>query len=224
MAAVSNDLGNSTNATVPPATRVKRTGWRDPRLWLGVLLVTVSVVGGARLLAAADDTVPVWVADGTLGAGARVTEADLEVRRVRFADEDDLGRYFPAREDFPTDRVLQRSVGGGELLPRSAVVAREDVDSLLVPLEVAPHQVPPSVTTGSVVDVYLTDGPGGQRQRGSGPQLEAVVVVSAPPVAESFAVSGARQVVVTVPESDAEAFQDVYGGMDTPSVRILQRS
>lgn len=224
MSCVSHDLGNSTSATVPPATRVKRAGWRDPRLWLGVLLVTVSVVGGARLLAAADDTVPVWIARETLGAGAQISEADLDVRRVRFADEADLGRYFRAEEAFPADMVLQRGVGRGELVPRSAVVSGEQVDTLRVPLEVAPHQVPPSVTTGSVIDVYLTDGPGGQREQPSGPALEAVVVASAPPVEDSFAVSGARQVVVTVPEEDAEAFQDVYAGLDDPRVRILQRS
>ncbi|QYJ02437.1 hypothetical protein KUV85_08795 [Nocardioides panacisoli] len=208
---------------MPLAPRLRRTGWRDPRLWLGVLLVTVSVVGGARLLAAADDTVRVWVAAGALGAGSEVTEADLSVRRVRFADAEDLARYYRARDPFPADRVLRRGVGAGELVPRSAVVPSAQVDTLRVPLEVAPHQVPPSVTTGSVVDVYLVPA-SGERQRGSGPALEEVVVVDAPPVEESFAVSGARQVVVTVPEEDAATFQDVYGALDDPSVRILQRS
>lgn len=56
----------------PPATRVGRSGWRDPRLWIGVVLVTVSVVAGARLLAAADDTVTVWAVVDDLGAGSAI--------------------------------------------------------------------------------------------------------------------------------------------------------
>lgn len=224
MAAVSHDLGNSIDTTVPVATRVRRPGWRDPRLWLGVLLVTVSVVGGARLLAAADDTVPVWAAADTLSAGTPIAESALEVRRVRFADGAALEGYFDAAESFPDDLVLQRSVGAGELVPRSAVANSADVDTLRVPLEVAPHQVPPSVRAGSVIDVYLSDGPGGRPPQGSGPALEAVVVAAAPPAADSFAVSGARQIVVTVSEADATAFQERYAALEDPTVRILQRS
>src|SRR5690242_2876688 len=40
---------------VPAATRTRPSGWRDPRLWVGVVLVTGSVVAGARILSAADD-------------------------------------------------------------------------------------------------------------------------------------------------------------------------
>ena len=63
-------LGDATDAATP-AQRVRRPGWRDPRLWIGVVLVAGSVVAGARLLAAADDTVQVWAAATDLGAGAR---------------------------------------------------------------------------------------------------------------------------------------------------------
>jgi hypothetical protein len=44
MQAMSNDLGITTHPATPSATRVRRAGWRDPRLWIGVLLVTASVV------------------------------------------------------------------------------------------------------------------------------------------------------------------------------------
>ena len=39
---------------VPAATRPTTPGWRDPRLWIGVVLVTGSVVAGARILSGAD--------------------------------------------------------------------------------------------------------------------------------------------------------------------------
>ncbi len=62
-----------TVAAVPRATRSRRPGWRNPRLLLGIVLVAGSVVLGARLLAAADDTVAVWAvaADLPTGASAR---------------------------------------------------------------------------------------------------------------------------------------------------------
>ena len=50
----------------PTALRLRNPSWRDPRLWVGVALVLVSVVAGARLLASADDTVGVWSASSDL--------------------------------------------------------------------------------------------------------------------------------------------------------------
>ncbi len=219
---MSNDLGSTTTTAVPAATRIERSGWRDPRLWIGVLLVTASVVAGARLLAGADDTVPVWASAVDLGVGSEVAESDLAVHRVRFGDAAELDHYFRADEPMPTDLVLLRGVGAGELLPRTAVGEREASGLLHVPLEVEPHQVPPAVTTGSVVDVYL--GGRERRRRSEGPALEAVTVVDAPTAEESFAVTGARQLVVAVPEQDAVAFQADYSAVDDPAVRILQRS
>ncbi len=85
--AVSRDLGSSPGTPAPPpALRASRPGWRDPRLWLGVLLLAGSVVLGARLLAAADDTVTVWAMAADRGSGVPVAAEDLEVQRVRFAD------------------------------------------------------------------------------------------------------------------------------------------
>jgi hypothetical protein len=222
---MSNDLGITTHPTTPAAVRLRRTGWRDPRLWIGVLLVTASVVVGARLLAAADDTTAVWVAADDLGAGALVDAADLEVRRVRFADSADLAHYLPADQPAPAGTVLTRGVGAGELLPAAALADRSEVDLLHIPLEVDPHHVPPAVRAGSVIDIYLAESMRGRDGQGhSGPALEAVTVVEAPPASESFAITGARQLVVAVPEQQAVAFQDLYGGLDNPSVRVLQRS
>src|SRR5687768_11311810 len=71
--AVSRDLGSSVALhDAPQAVRATRPGWRDPRLWVGILIVAVSVVAGARLLAAADDTVTVWTAVRDMGAGDTV--------------------------------------------------------------------------------------------------------------------------------------------------------
>ncbi|MDQ6524377.1 hypothetical protein RB608_12230 [Nocardioides sp. LHD-245] len=245
---MTRDLGSSTGTPVPPpAQRVVRPAWRDPRLWFGVLLVTGSVVVGARLLAAADDTVTVWALTGDRGAGTPVAADALTVRRVRFADDGMLERYFAADEPVPDDLILVRGVGEGELLARSAVGPAGEEAVLRVPLEVAPHRVPPDVATGSIVDVWLTDGaavgappdtapdsapdsaPGTGRgaagkEDDDGPALSGVTVVAAPAYDDAFAVTGARQLVVAVDDERAAEFERLLGALQDPVIRILQRS
>lgn len=230
---VPHDLGIS-GAPVPPlATRVARPGWRDPRLWIGVLLLAASVVGGARLLASADDTVQVWALADDRGSGSPVTAADLVATRLRFADGADLDRYFGTDEKVPDGLVLTRAVGAGELLARSAVGSADDADLLRVPIEVEPNRVPPDVTTGSVVDVWVTDGPGagsarpgnrGGARAPDGPALEGVTVVAAPEYDDTFAVNGTRQLVVAVDSDTAADFERLLGGLQQPVIRVLQRS
>ena len=77
----------------PPAVRLVRPGWRDPRLVVGVLLVCGSVLLGARLLSASDDTTAVWATRGPVAAGARLDQGDLTVARVRFGTAEESG--FP---------------------------------------------------------------------------------------------------------------------------------
>jgi len=230
---VSRDLGIPGASVPPPATRVARPGWRDPRLWVGVLLLTGSVVAGARLLAGADDTVAVWAVVDDRGPGSAVTGADLTTTRVRFADDTDLGRYFAADEELPDGLVLTRGVGAGELLARSAVGAAEDARLLQVPLEVDPNRVPPQVETGSVVDVWVTDAAGARGARTGGsagpgeraaPALSEVTVVAAPDDDDTFAVTGARQLVVAVADDVAAEFERLLGSLQEPVLRILQHS
>lgn len=217
---VSRNLGTGTTL-VPPATRAARSGWRDPRLWIGVVLVTASIALGARVFAAADDSVAVWAFAGDQGAGSPVDTDALVTTRVRFADPADLDLYYAASEPVPDGMVLRHGVGAGELLTRSAVGPAEEQGTLQVSLAVEPHHIPPAVTTGSVVDVYADD----RARRGSAGQqaglvLDSVTVVDAPAVEETFAVSGTRQVVVAVDADRATEFQSVVGAMDDPVLSV----
>ena len=105
----------------PPAQRLQRHRWRDPRLWLGVVLVLVSVLAGATLFARADDTVAVWAADSDLHAGMPLTSDELHSTRVHFADSSDVARYLRASEPIPPGAVAARDVAAGELVAISAV-------------------------------------------------------------------------------------------------------
>ena len=220
-------LGDATDAATP-AQRVRRPGWRDPRLWIGVVLVAGSVVAGSRLLAAADDTVHVWAAASDLGAGTRLTGEDLVPARVRFADERTLAGYFTVDDELPADLELVRGVAEGELVPRAVVGSAGESGLLEVPVAVEPEQVPPSVAAGAVVDVYVVaapapEGEGAGAAPGDGPALAGVTVVAAPPLAESFGTSGRRQLVLAVPEAAAAPFFALLGSHDTAVLTVVRR-
>ena len=210
-------------STAPAAVRVSRPGWRDPRLWVGVLIVLVSVVAGARVLAAADDTVAVWATARDMGAGDTVEVRDLVVRRIRFGELGGLDRYFAAGSELPPGLQLTRGVGQGELLPRSAVGPVGDDGLVQLPVAVEAELVPPSVAAGSVVDLYVLSSGGGRCPSGCAPVLEQVTVVSASSLDEGFGASGRRQLVLGVAEDQARGYFEVYGAVDTPTLTVVRR-
>ncbi|MCZ2823822.1 MULTISPECIES: SAF domain-containing protein [unclassified Modestobacter] len=188
----------------PAARRVRPPRWLDLRLVLGVLLVLGSVLVGARVVTAADATVPVWSAAGDLAAGTVLSEADLVPVSVRL---DDVAEAYLATSTRPAGRVLARAVRGGELLPRSVLEEPGDLVQLALPVQAG--YVPPGLDRGQVVDVYAVADPvvGGSAPTGGGVD---VVVAAAPVQAVTGRGDGVLstatstvQVVVAVPAEDA---------------------
>ncbi|GIG28243.1 hypothetical protein [Cellulomonas marina] len=136
----------------PVAVRLRRPGWRDPRLLVGIALVAGSVLLGSWVVRSAQATVPVLVARGTLVPGDVVAAADLAVEEVRLVD---AARYVPAATGLPQDAVVVRVVGEGELVPAAAVVpgAVLDVRPVAVPTTTAPSA---DLVVGSTVDLWAT--------------------------------------------------------------------
>lgn len=196
----------------PVPRRVRPPRWLDLRLVLGVLLVLGSVLLGARVVTAADATVPVWSAAGDLAAGTVLAEGDLAVVSVRL---DDVAGQYLATSTRPAGRVLGRAVRAGELVPRSALEEATGLVQLALPVQAG--YVPPSLTRGQVVDVYAVADPAvGATATGGGVDL----VVSAAPVQ---AVTGRGdgvlstatttvQVVLAVPADDADDVLGAIGG------------
>jgi len=209
----------------PAATRVpSRPAWRDPRLLVGVLLVCVSVVVGARVLASADDTVPVLVARGPLAAGERIEAADLGSVRMRFADAEDADRYLPADADV-TGSVLLRPVGAGELVPRAALGSPGDAGQVAVPLPVDATRVPGGVRAGSVVDVWA--GPD-QQAAGRDATTRTRRLLRAAPVLSVDRPDGLGpgtvvQVVVGIPEDQADDVARAVAGLGGASLLLVAR-
>lgn len=211
----------------PSARRASAPGWRDPRLWIGVAIVAASVLAGALVLGTTDDTVPVWAATDTMGAGQVITAGDLTVRRVRFADSSDAELYLGAGQSLPADLRLLRGIGAGELLPRAAVGPSGDVSLRQVPISVAPDQVPRGVAVGAVVDVYLRPGSHSGCQDApvcSGrPVLAGVTVLDAPPVDQAFGSDGGRMLVLGMTSAEAHRFFRLFSATDSPSLTVVGR-
>lgn len=233
MRAVAIDLGTShaSGAGAPPrpltppsATRSRTPGWRDPRLWTGVVVVAGSVLLGARVLGAADDTVAVWAAAEELAPGTTLAAEDLVAVRVRFADDTDLSAYLPTSGVLPAEAILTRGVGVGELLPTAALGEAGETGLLQVPVAVEPEQLAGAVAPGTRVNVYLVARGGADRGYDSGePVLEDVAVLDAALTDEGYAASGLRRVVLAVPEKDAGRFYGLLGSLGDPLVSVAVR-
>lgn len=201
----------------PGARRLTGPSWLDLRLVAGVLLVLVSVVIGARVVASADQSVSVWAASQDLSAGVTLRAEDVQQVPVRLFDN--ASAYLRSTADV-TGLVLDRPVSAGELMPASAL--REVSDRVSIALPVAADGVPLSLRRGQLVDVYASTSTQGGR--------EAVteLVLAAAPVqtldgAEGGALTtstGRRQVVVSVPSAQAGQVLAAIAGKDL-SLAIL---
>jgi hypothetical protein len=197
----------------PAPRRVRPPRWLDLRLVLGLLLVLGSVLLGARVVSAADATVPVWAAAGNLAPGTVLTADDLVSVDVRL---DDTGESYLSSSTSPEGRTLSRAVSDGELLPRSALAESDELVQLALPVQAG--FVPPSLQRGQLVDVYaVADPAAGATAVADGSVTE--VVTSAPVQAVSGRSEGVLstptttvQVVVSVAADEASDVLAAIGG------------
>ena len=197
----------------PAPRRVRPPRWLDLRLVLGLLLVLGSVLLGARVVGAADATVPVWAAQGDLAAGTVLTDEDLAVVDVRL---DAAAASYLSATVRPQGRTLARAVGEGELLPRAAIEASTELVQVALPVQAG--WVPPGLRRGQLVDVYAVADPAAGAV-GTADGSVNLVVGNAPVQAVSGAADGvlstpttAVQVVVSVPAEDAPGVFAAVGG------------
>ncbi len=142
----------------PPASRLRRPGWRDTRFLLGLGLVAVSVALGATAVSAAARTVPVYAASEALVPGDVVTGDALVVRDVRLAESQ--GVYLRADRPLPDGLVAVRVVDGGELVPVAAVAPGEDLG--LRPVAITPEgELSDEVVAGAAVDLWFVPAAAG---------------------------------------------------------------
>jgi len=176
----------------------------DARLALGVLLVLIAVVVGARVFAAADNMSTVYVAAHDLVPGQHITAADLTTGRVHLDGQG--GFYVGASAAAPVGYVVTRFVGAHELLPVAALSAAAADDSRFVTVPVQPGHLPDELGRGDAVDVYLTPkAAAGATTATPRLVLSGVPVESREGGARTFSGNATLAVVLAVPNNDVVA-------------------
>ncbi len=176
-------------------------------------------------MAAADDTILVWSAERDLAAGEQVTSDDLSARAVRFVEGPGLAEYLLAETGVPEGTRVGRSVGAGELLPRSALAPATDTGVIEVPVAVDAGQLPPSVGAGSIVSVWVAGevAPTDTQTPRATLVLADVVVIEAPRVTDAFGAGAERQLVLGVPVDQAGDLAAAVGAAASGRVVITRQ-
>jgi hypothetical protein len=205
----------------PRAARLASPSWLDGRLVLGVLLVLVSVLVGAKVLAGAEASQRVWVASRDLAPGTVLTSTDLREGQVRLYATS--RRYLAGAK--PVGYVVHRGVSADELVPADALsapgreVPRREVT---VPVEVG--HLPPDLSRHDQVDVYVTPD-----SRSAKETLPPRLVLSAQSVARvtrggGLASRGQDQpVVLSVAPADVLVLVQAMGEGRVDLVRVPRR-
>ncbi|MBA2740123.1 MAG: flagellar biosynthesis protein FlgA [Nocardioidaceae bacterium] len=203
----------------PAATRLRRPGWRDPRLAIGLVLVAVSTVAGARVLSAADDTVAVWVASSPVRAGDSVAEVQLVPGRVRLDDGASATAYLGTGTE--PEGVFDRDLQPGELVPAAALERPGATPRADVPLAVEAGGAPVDLAVGDLVDVWVVPEPSPtSRRTGRAERVLSEVPVATTTSADALGAAN-RQLVVRV-EAGADDLDEVLGALARGSVLVVR--
>jgi hypothetical protein len=203
----------------PAALRLGSRRWLDARAVLGIVLLLGSMVGGARLFAAASRETTVWAAAHDLAPGERVATGDLTPVRVRLNGA--AAGYLTGAA--PAGYVVVRFVAARELLPAAALAASPRTDSSrLVTVPVQAGHLQPDLAPGDRVDVYLSPrSAGGSGAAANAPPalvLAAAVVQARPSGGRTFGADAVLSVVLVVP---ADRVADVVRAAESGAVDLV---
>lgn len=191
----------------PTAVRLRKPSWRDSRLVVGLVLVLLSMAIGAKVIASANDTVPMYAAAAALVPGQPVGQKD--VKRVDVQLGPNAARYVAADHDIAANTFALRDIRPGELLPRSALGSKADVNLKPVSVPVDGGGAA-QLTAGSIVDVWVNarDRSSSADKYGSPVKtLEGATVARTPDTTGGGlgAASGTTAVQVMVPDAGVQA-------------------
>jgi hypothetical protein len=188
----------------PSATRLKSPSWLDGRLVIGVVLVLLSVVVGAKIISSSQRYDVMWAASRDIAPGTTLIKADLLQVDVRFKDHGAL--YISALGTSPVGRVTVSPLADGQLIPLAAVPATPPPAVRLVTIPVARLHMPRGNDLHGVqVDLYVTPKTvGGQAQ--AKPQLVLSNVTIADTIVDSsLGGDDGTGVVLSVPVAFVDA-------------------
>jgi SAF domain len=137
-------------ASSPRSRRVRTPGWFDLRLVAGIVLVVGSLLAGAEVLSTADHTERMWAASHSLAPGVVLQADDLRSVSVRLSTA--TAQYFPLATS-PIGQTVNRQVGTGELVPRSALGATTAATTVTIPLS---DDDAPKIAAGQRITVWVS--------------------------------------------------------------------
>lgn len=196
----------SSPAPSPEAARIPVARWRDTRLVVGVLLVLLSVLLGARVVAGADRTVAMPVTTTAVAAGMRLSADDVAYRDVRID-----GDHPYLVGTVPPGAVALRDLSAGELVPRDAIgsAPAEPAAVRYVTVPVPADQVPAGLGPGDLVDVYVTGDSARAGSSAAGPARRvagSVAVEGVPEDTSAFGIAGdSRRVTLLLTRQGTDA-------------------
>lgn len=186
----------------PAARRLRRPGWRDTRLVVGVVLVLLAVAGGIRFVSALDDTSPVYAAARQILPGQEIAAEDLAAVSVRM--DEAMPHYLDATQPLAAGTVALRQVARGELVPATALGTASQAHDKTVTVPVDPSSAQ-ALTSGTVVDVWVSRRD--PEQTGTGYQepdllLSRAVVADTPSTGNALGMGVGRAAVQIVVPAD----------------------
>ncbi|MET3975742.1 hypothetical protein [Cellulosimicrobium sp. 4261] len=208
-------------ATPPPAARLRRPGWKDPRLLVGVVVVALSVALGSWAVSSASRTVAVYAAGTALTPGTTVGAAELRTVEVRLGAQAD--RYLLVEDGLPDEEVVLRTVAAGELVPAAALGAAADLTVRAVAVPVT-SGLSERIVAGADVDLWHVPETGAEPSSGGaqdGPEAVPEMLVGGVTVAQvdegegTFVVGGPVTVHLLVEVDDLPAVLAAVAGEGT---------
>jgi Flp pilus assembly protein CpaB len=166
-------------------------------LLVGLLLVLLSVLLGARVVASADRSAPWLAAAGDLPAGHVLTDGDLRVVRAHLQSPVSVRYFGSGSRAALIGRSLVRPVGAGNLLPQDALAYGPVDPTRVVPVVVSAGRLP-ALGPGDHVDVYVLS-----KAAGGGADRELLVVAGAEYLAGETLGNGDTSASLRVPVPDA---------------------
>ncbi|WP_343902090.1 SAF domain-containing protein [Arthrobacter rhombi] len=159
-----------------PVRRLRKPGWKDPRLLVGLLLVAASVAGVLTLVSTQNQTVPMYVARQDIALGQKIDPAKLRVVDVRLDAVRDS--YLSAEQPPADDLQANALIRSGELLPVASIGGRDPQGRKPLSVEL-PQELPIAVGVGTRVDVWAAERGSTSTTYGEPKRLLQAVEVSA---------------------------------------------
>ena len=128
--------------------------WLDPKLLLGLLLVIVAMLLGARVFASADDTVAVYQVKAAMFTGDALTADSVVITRVHFSESSVADNYVSAAQPLPTGQVVNHDLRAGEMLTQGSVSPKAQTPTLELSVPISTGDIA-LVTKNSRVDVIV---------------------------------------------------------------------